>query len=142
MLLNNLLSLDPTHRPTHERYTSAGAAPGEPAPPGDPVPLSSHHPADICHILSVSASFMLIRLSVGGAHHRCRELGPNPSAYGCCAAQGLQQSALEPSGGTLLDVVVVASRLLTDLVWESECSSRSRHLRSPQRRRYARHRAA
>lgn len=46
-VLNNLLSLDPTHRPTRERCTSAGAAPGELAPPGDPVPLSSHNPADI-----------------------------------------------------------------------------------------------
>lgn len=85
---------------------------------------------------------MLIRLSVGGVRHRCRELEPNPSADGCCAAQGLQQSALEPSGGTLLDVVVAASQLLTDLVWESECSSRSRHLWTPHRRRYARPRAA
>lgn len=45
-------------------------------------------------------------------------------------------SAFEPSSTTVLDVVVSAPQLLTDLVWSSECSSRSRHLLTLQSIRY------
>lgn len=118
--------------------------PSEPAPPGDPFPLSSHNPADALTCLSHPFSFSIIyanqalRLRCPSlSRFLCCELGLNLSSDAFCAAQMPPASAFEPCGGTLLDVVVAESQLLTDLVWKSECSSRSRRLQSLQSRRYA-----